>query len=373
MKKILNCSNIHYIIQGMIISLLQLITPLYVFGQTDGTGGGDPSDLFTYICHQSFTEKSFDYFEIDDETYALLSEGQRFSLRPKQKELTKTYDITSSGQMTLTIEHGPSTNYYPDWMHKPVTTEITRQGTQYVRDRPNSRGDLEFYMPKTNEEGLQFDSLTYAVADGQNKLIEPPEVSSQMLTQGWEVLPSGVLYKPASSTGGDVFYLPNEYVIIDMPLQSSECGQGMVQIYEPIAGQTDKFGLVYDQQKTIVEIFPGIEIIHVTERRFSDWDFDICYSDSDPFIGLRASAFKPVMDYALYPNPVNDKLFVAFPPSEDATDITIIDKSGQVVFAARHAGELGLSEIDAKDLPAGLYFVRIGNATRTKMLKFVKK
>ena len=75
----------------------------------------------------------------------------------------------------------------------------------------------------------------------------------------------------------------------------------------------------------------------------------------------------------VYPNPVSEKITVEFPGWRQITDgtVTIFGIAGQQVISQKINGFK--SEIAVKNLPAGLYFIKLVNTNKTGIGKFVKK
>ena len=62
----------------------------------------------------------------------------------------------------------------------------------------------------------------------------------------------------------------------------------------------------------------------------------------------------------IYPNPTNNTVCVVLPNEAEATEMVLINMSGQVVAAKTFSGKS--SWIEMGDLPKGMYMLRIRNA-----------
>ena len=74
---------------------------------------------------------------------------------------------------------------------------------------------------------------------------------------------------------------------------------------------------------------------------------------------------------SLYPNPVLDKFTVTLPESGNPDKIQIFDHSGQLVKDITPTGSSRL-EINADDLPAGLYWIETTNQKSTNRIRFTR-
>lgn len=72
--------------------------------------------------------------------------------------------------------------------------------------------------------------------------------------------------------------------------------------------------------------------------------------------------------FSIYPNPAGDRLYISG-PLERGNVITVYNNAGKVVLHS----ELKDNSIDIKELPAGLYLLRIAGKSETTNLRFVKE
>jgi hypothetical protein len=119
---------------------------------------------------------------------------------------------------------------------------------------------------------------------------------------------------------------------------------------------------------------PGISYYRLKEV---DFDGSLTYSD---WVKIE---YNPQTNYApsvnlvtIYPNPTNDNINVVFNTSDKGNVyITVFDIQGKLVkSAASTFSETGntLVKFDVKDLPEGIYFIRIANGNSFSAGKFIK-
>ena len=79
---------------------------------------------------------------------------------------------------------------------------------------------------------------------------------------------------------------------------------------------------------------------------------------------------------SIYPNPVDDELFVRIASAEGGT-VTIIDLLGNEVgrasFGPGDGQQTRQVRVSVAELPAGVYFVRLELGARTQILRFTKQ
>ena len=64
----------------------------------------------------------------------------------------------------------------------------------------------------------------------------------------------------------------------------------------------------------------------------------------------------------VYPNPSRGRLTVELQGLQiGATDFTVIDQTGRILFSQRHNAANGRNEIDLGEVPSGSYLLRITN------------
>ncbi len=80
---------------------------------------------------------------------------------------------------------------------------------------------------------------------------------------------------------------------------------------------------------------------------------------------------KNIIQYSIYPNPVNDELNIDFGSQVDAK-ISIVSVTGQELKRIEISGENNL-RADVSNLPNGIYFAKIKTETKMRTVKFVKK
>ena len=85
---------------------------------------------------------------------------------------------------------------------------------------------------------------------------------------------------------------------------------------------------------------------------------------------LNTDSFNTKNDLKLYPNPVENNLFVEV-TSAAKTDITITDVSGKIIIQKSIIN--GVNSIDTSSLPAEVYFIKIASGENSITKKFIKK
>lgn len=108
-----------------------------------------------------------------------------------------------------------------------------------------------------------------------------------------------------------------------------------------------------------------------------------CYVDTN-YLSIESnpgfySAFKNVITLSvpeyneekdlIYPNPVQDKLFIKSADS-DFRSVSIIDVNGRLIMSA---SGINLNEMDVSSLKAGMYFVKIEAFNGSSVNKFIKE
>lgn len=78
-------------------------------------------------------------------------------------------------------------------------------------------------------------------------------------------------------------------------------------------------------------------------------------------------------DFAVFPNPTNDQLFLSSNnvPTIINFPFTIVDQIGQVVM--RKNDNSNLESIETNSLQTGIYFININGSETNTVLKFVKQ
>lgn len=74
-------------------------------------------------------------------------------------------------------------------------------------------------------------------------------------------------------------------------------------------------------------------------------------------------------DFAIYPNPVNDQLFIQNPNQLDIQSILIYNTNGVLVKQVNTA----IESVPVNDLAVGLYLVQVKTTTGTSTMKFIKR
>ena len=83
---------------------------------------------------------------------------------------------------------------------------------------------------------------------------------------------------------------------------------------------------------------------------------------------VRIKNILPSQDIMVYPNPVNDILYID--NIDDVRQVEIIDINGRVVFT--HLNQYVENEVSVESLNAGMYFIRIWIQDKYKLARFVK-
>ncbi len=81
----------------------------------------------------------------------------------------------------------------------------------------------------------------------------------------------------------------------------------------------------------------------------------------------------PTHEFDLFPNPTTGRIDLTWPQNEDRL-VTVSDILGKVVFAKTFAGGTEKKELDLAAMPAGTYFIRVGNGlySGTRKLFIIK-
>jgi hypothetical protein len=74
-------------------------------------------------------------------------------------------------------------------------------------------------------------------------------------------------------------------------------------------------------------------------------------------------------DFAIYPNPVNDELFIQNPNQLDIQSILIYNTNGVLVKQVNTA----IESVPVNDLAVGLYLVQVKTTAGTSTMKFIKR
>lgn len=74
----------------------------------------------------------------------------------------------------------------------------------------------------------------------------------------------------------------------------------------------------------------------------------------------------------VYPNPVNDKLFIETGITTGETEISISDLSGRIISTTTFSGETSRKEIDFSNFKNGSYIVRIKNSENSSTHLIIK-
>ncbi|RLD60270.1 MAG: hypothetical protein DRJ05_04980 [Bacteroidetes bacterium] len=94
---------------------------------------------------------------------------------------------------------------------------------------------------------------------------------------------------------------------------------------------------------------------------------------SGEYVGGKEDVFENSNYFELYPNPVDSKMTIKFNnPGFSFTDIEIYNIFGMKLFTMRQKISTTKFAIDTKPLKAGVYFIRINDADRSFVKRFVK-
>ncbi len=89
------------------------------------------------------------------------------------------------------------------------------------------------------------------------------------------------------------------------------------------------------------------------------------------YMNLRDNSFNKTAYIQLYPNPVKDILHIEGLSSATPQKISVIDLSGKVL--QQNFSSNSICSFDVKQLPAGMYYVKIYEGGKTTLLKFIKE
>jgi heat shock protein HslJ len=141
----------------------------------------------------------------------------------------------------------------------------------------------------------------------------------------------------------DFILVPENYV-----KDETNCTEGSptynmseLEFRVPLRSFVDQYSLIYESSPGFIHYFSN-EILSTPENDMSKLN--------------------------IYPNPVEDKLFIAT-ANMDLNSIVVLDVNGRTVISQK-SGDL--NEIDVSSLNSGMYFLRMESATGNIVKKFIK-
>jgi hypothetical protein len=81
----------------------------------------------------------------------------------------------------------------------------------------------------------------------------------------------------------------------------------------------------------------------------------ILYRNTSLNVGIE-SAYKP-LNISIYPNPATDNIYIRANDSEKFSKVQLLDLNGKVIVEINE--ENSFQKIDTKNLPSGLYIIRV--------------
>ena len=81
----------------------------------------------------------------------------------------------------------------------------------------------------------------------------------------------------------------------------------------------------------------------------------LLYRNTSVNVGIE-NTYKP-LDISIYPNPANDYIFIKTNDSEKFSKVQLLDLNGKVVVEINE--ENSFQKIDTKNLPSGMYIIRV--------------
>lgn len=155
------------------------------------------------------------------------------------------------------------------------------------------------------------------------------------------------------------------------------CNFGAVNLYDGLSGTVDLGGTWYDDQGTDLgggtANFDGEPA--GTYTYYYVVDNGTCAADSATVMvdvidctNIGENGFEVVV----YPNPVNDLVFVQLANTDNDVTVQLIDIQGQVVTAPQTMNS-NIAEINVADLADGIYFIRVTDGDSVQEVKIVKQ
>ena len=83
---------------------------------------------------------------------------------------------------------------------------------------------------------------------------------------------------------------------------------------------------------------------------------------------MTATAYQPSESLEIFPNPSRDYIIVRLPDS--GSTLEIFDASGRKMFST--IDNESNVEVDVRDFPAGVYFLKANDGSKLLMRKFIK-
>ncbi len=114
------------------------------------------------------------------------------------------------------------------------------------------------------------------------------------------------------------------------------------------------------------DLFTNIEVLADSNIRFHYWRKIIA---PDPVKNTDIHSD----DYVLWPNPVNDYLYIQQKSNNKITDIRVFDIYGRTVLRPQHQNQDSEILVDLSNYQAGIYFIRIETASGFFGHKIIKK
>ncbi len=74
----------------------------------------------------------------------------------------------------------------------------------------------------------------------------------------------------------------------------------------------------------------------------------------------------------IYPNPVNDYIYINLKGDKSKLNFTIYDNTGRIFKDKSSEAENGVLSLDVSSFPAGIYFLKVEGANFSKFTKFIK-
>lgn len=329
------------------------------------------SEIVPKLCHQSYTVQVIKRYELSEEVINELMPRDLYNLRTIRKTYRERFDFDERGEMVYTIEHGASTNYYPEWMDQPQYTVITKQGVTVVRNKPNSQGDVEVHIPHTPEEALFFEQIARATSLFGNKIMIPPDPDALSESGEWEERVDGSFeYKYIrEGISGSIVFSPGGY--LHTMIEDTVCGRRITKTYGYGVSDADVMVLLSVREEQEIELGGGYGATRVYEEEYSNWSLERC--DGKP-IQLRGGNGGGILGRVrMYPNPVRDELYLEVPDGWKDIEIVVHDINGRPL-EVQSMKRGGIVNIDISRLRReGLYFVKIFSNVGAKTFIFMRK
>ena len=155
------------------------------------------------------------------------------------------------------------------------------------------------------------------------------------------------------------------------------CNFGAVNLFDGLSGNVDLGGTWYDSNDNPV----GATLINFNGEPAGDYDYyyvvdnGVCAADtSNVTVNVIdcASIGENGMDVEVYPNPVQDVVFVKLANSDNDLTVQLLDLNGKVVTVEINLMS-NVASINVAELASGIYFIEVSDGENIQNMKIVKQ